>query len=153
MENMLKKRGVGSFYLPLHNAYTKELGNTYSLKGFYLAEDFVVKAFDKRLEANTKSDIVNVRINKSNSVVKTIGHKELDINELNMLKCYSKSVSELAVDEFKTGYIKPSPSDVSKPCEFCPFSQVCLRNSCGIEYRKTNKVNLDSFKEVENESV
>lgn len=153
MENVLKKRSVGSFYLPLHNAYTKELTNTYSLKGFYLAEDFVVKAFDKRLEAGCKSDIVNVRLNKSSGVAKTIGYKELESVELNLLKDYSKKVSVQAVDEIKSGYIMPSPSDVSKPCEFCPYAHVCMKSSNDIEYRKSGKINLTSFKEAEDERV
>jgi len=153
MERVLKKRGVGSFYLPLHNAYTKELENTYSLKGFYLAEDFVVRAFDKRLEAGCKSDIVNVKLNKSNGVTRTIGYKELNVNELKTLKDYAINVSENAVNEIKSGYIAPNPSGVSKPCEFCPYGHICMRNSCGIEYRDVNKINLDSFKEVNDESV
>lgn len=153
MEKVLNKRGVGSFYLLLHNAYTKELGNTYSLKGFYLAEDFVVKAFDKRLIAGAKSDIVNVALTKAETVRKTIGYKELDSNELLLLKRYSKEVSENAVDEIKSGYIAPNPSDVSKPCEYCPYAHVCMRSSSNIDYRKSSKVNLESFKEVESERV
>ena len=151
MEKVLKKKSVGSFYLPLHNAYTKEIGNTYSMKGFYLAEDFVVKSFDKRLEAGMKSNIVNVSINKNDTIRKTIGYKELESAELDRLKNYSKTVSENAVDEIKSGYIKPTPSDVNKPCEFCPYSHVCLRNSNEIKYRRTDKVNLESFKEADND--
>ena len=153
MEKVLNKRAVGSFYLPLHNAYTKELTNTYSLKGFYLAEDFVVRAFDKRLEPGDKSDIVNVKLNKNNTVSKTIGYKELNINDLNKLKNYAKSLSENAVDEIVSGYIEPTPSGVVKPCEFCPYVHICMKNSCDIKYRAVNKVNLDSFKEVDNEGV
>jgi ATP-dependent helicase/nuclease subunit B len=153
MENVLKKKAVGSFYLPLHNAYTKEIGNTYSLKGFYLAEDFVVKAFDKRLMPGMKSDIVNVTLTKTESVRKTIGYKELESNELLMLKNYSKQVSENAVDEIREGYIKPSPSEVSKPCEYCPYVHVCMKSCNEIEYRKASKVDLDSFKEEQNERI
>ena len=51
MENVLKMNAVGSFYLPLHNAYTRELSNTYSMKGFYLAEDFVVKVLKEKFGA------------------------------------------------------------------------------------------------------
>lgn len=153
MEKVLKKKSVGAFYLPLHNAYRRELDNPYAMKGFYLAEDFVVKAFDKRLEAGSKSDIVNVKINKQGGITKTQGYKELEINQLNDLKKYAQVVSENAVDEIKSGYIKASPSDVSKPCEFCPYLQMCLRNSNAIEYRNSFKVNLESFKEVEDEEV
>ena len=153
MEKVLNKKSVGTFYLPLHNAYIKELANTYSLKGFYLAEDFVVKAFDKRLEAGSKSDIVNVKINKKNGITRTKGNKELNINELNSLKEYSKKVSEQAVEEIKSGYIAPTPCEVSKPCEYCPYVHVCLKNSNGVEYRKTNKISVQSFTEAEDEGI
>ena len=151
MENVLKKRAVGAFYLPLHNAYTKELTNTYSLKGFYLAEDFVVKAFDKRLAAGVKSDIVNVTMTKNDSVRKSGGYKELELPDLEKLKTYAKTVSEIAVEEIKLGYIASSPSEVSKPCEYCPYVHVCLKECNNITYRKTNKINLESFKEVGND--
>lgn len=153
IENVLKKKAVGTFYLPLHNAYTNELINTYSLKGFYLAEDFVVKSFDKRLEVGMKSDIVNVKINKSGSIAKLGGFKELSVNEFNSLKEYSKMVSENAVDEIKSGFICPTPSGISKPCEYCSYAHICLRNSNNLEYRKVKKIDLDSFKEDEYESV
>ncbi len=151
MENVLKKRAVGAFYLPLHNAYTKELSNTYSLKGFYLAEDFVVKAFDKRLAAGVKSDIVNVIMTKTDSVRKSGGYKELESTDLEQLKTYAKTVSENAVEEIKSGYVASSPSEVSKPCEYCPYVHVCLKDCNNVAYRKTNKINLESFKEVGND--
>ena len=153
MENILKTKAVGSFYLPLHNKYEKEVKNAYSLKGFYLAEDFVVTAFDKRLEAGAKSDIVNVSLNKTGTVTRTRGYKELNSDELNNLKKYAKEASENAVDEIKSGFILPSPSEVSKPCEYCPYVHICLKESCGVELRKTNKVDLTSFKEEEDEGV
>lgn len=151
MENVLKKNSVGAFYMPLHNAYTKELGNTYSMKGFYLAEDFVVKSFDRRLEAGMKSDIVNVTLTKTNSIRKTIGYKELASNEIGHLKEYSKLVSEQAIDEMKSGFIAPTPSEVSKPCQYCPYVHICLKSSNEICYREARKVNLESFKEADND--
>ena len=136
--------------MPLHNSYTRELGNTYSLKGFYLDEDFVIQAFDKRLEPGSKSDIVNVRMNKAGKAIKTVGYKELSSEDLSHLKNYAKEVSENAVEEIKSGYIKPTPSEVSKNCEYCPYNAVCLRNANGVEYRGVQKINLESFKEVDN---
>lgn len=151
MENVLNKKAVGTFYLPLHNAYTKELSNTYSMKGFYLAEDFVVKSFDKRLEAGMKSDIVNVTLTKTNAIRKTIGYKELASNEISSLKEYSKLVSEQAVEEIKSGFIAPTPSEVSKPCQYCPYVHICFKSSNEICYREAKKVNLESFKEASND--
>ena len=152
-EMWLKKNVVGGFYLPLHNKYTKEQGNTYSLKGFFVNDEQVISAFDKRLQPGEKSDIVNVKMNKENKASRTLGYKELSSVEMSWLKDYSKQVTEQAVDEIKQGYIKPSPSDVSKLCEHCPYSHVCLRRCSNIQYRSTDKILPESFKRGEYERV
>ncbi|MBE5741508.1 MAG: hypothetical protein E7351_03175 [Clostridiales bacterium] len=151
IENILNKRTVGNFYLPLHNAYSKEVENTYSLKGFFVNEDFVVHALDKRLEPGMKSDIVNLKLNKDGKATKYNGYKELEMNEMSMLKNYAKTVSEQAVDEIRSGYIAPNPSEISKPCDYCDYRHICMKNSSAIKYRQASKVNLDSFKEVDDE--
>lgn len=154
MENILQKKVVGCFYLPLHNKYEKGDENSYSLKGFYLAEDFVVKAFDKRLEAGGESsDIVSAKLKKDGTVSISSKDKQLTSNDFNILQEYSKKVSELAVDEIKSGYIKPSPTEKDCFCEYCPYVHVCLKNSSNVKSRPNNKVEIDSFKEVENEKI
>ena len=150
MENATKNKVVGGFYLPLHNEYKREVGNTYTLNGFFLNEEFVIKAFDNRLEPNLKSDIVNVRMLKDGTARKSSG-KELDSDDLRSLKEYSKLVAEQAVDEIKSGYIAASPTKVSDPCRYCEFAQVCLRKSKGIKTRDTLAVDVSSFKEVAHE--
>ncbi len=148
MENVLNKKVVGSFYLPLHNKYSRDLVNPYSLKGFFVNEDFVVQALDKTLQPGEKSDIVNIKMNRQGKANKTIGYKELEDVEMQDLKNYSKLVSEQAVDEIRSGYIKPSPSDVSNPCEYCPYVHVCMKDANAIESRVAQKVKPSSFKEV-----
>ena len=150
MENATKNKVVGGFYLPLHNEYTREIGNTYSLNGFFMNEDFVVRALDNRLELNIKSDIVNAKMTKDGKARKSSG-KELESEDLIALKEYAKSVSEKAVDEIKSGYIAPSPTDVSDPCKYCEFSQVCLRRASGVKIREAQDVNVSSFKEASDE--
>ena len=150
MENLTNKRVVGSFYLPLHNAYTTDKNN-YSLKGFFENEKEIVSALDTRLTPGDKSDIVNVRLTKDEIAYRTIGYKELTEQELLSLKTYAKNLSNKAIHEIKQGEIKPSPSEVSKPCDYCPYKQVCLKESSGIDYRPTKKVNLKSFKGGEND--
>lgn len=150
IENMLNKKTIGCFYLPLHNEYTREIGNNYALSGFYLNENFVLNAFDKRLDAGVKSDIVNVNMTKSGTARKTRGYKELDNNQLLQLKNYAKQVSEQAVEEIKSGYISPSANDNKEACKYCPYSQICLHKTCGKSARQTMDVKLTSFEEVEN---
>jgi ATP-dependent helicase/DNAse subunit B len=36
IENITKNKVVGCFYLPLHNDYTREIGNSYALNGFFI---------------------------------------------------------------------------------------------------------------------
>lgn len=147
MEKFLNKKMAGGFYLPLHNEYTNQEGNAYSLNGFFLNEDFVVRAMDNRLNPNEKSDIVNIRTNKEGIARKTIAHKELESNELDNLKSYSKVVSEKAVEEIKSGFIEPSPISISDHCDVCPYVHICLKQSRGVNVRADKTVNLESFKE------
>ena len=146
MENYTKKSVVGEFYLPLHNAYSRE-SSTYSLKGFFVNDGEIVSSMDTRLVAGMKSDIVNIRMNKGGIASKTTGYKELSFDEMSRLKNYAKNVSIQAVDEIKSGYIAPSPSDISNPCKYCAYSHICMRSCSGVESRVADKVNLDSFKE------
>ena len=145
MENITKNKVVGEFYLPLHNAYSRE-ASSYSLKGFFVNDNEIISYMDKRLTPGMKSDIVNIRMNKDGIASKTIGYKELSFNEMNGLKNYAKDVTVQAVNEIKSGYIAPSPSDISSPCRYCPYVHICMKSCSGIEYRVANKVNLDSFK-------
>mgnify|MGYP003288528770 CR=1 FL=1 len=147
MENVSNNYVAGQFYLPLHNEYRREPKNPYSLKGFFVQDEKVLQAFDTRLGTSTnKSDIVNVTLTNAKLARKTKGYKELQFKEMHNLKEYSKAVSALAVDEIKSGFIKPTPSSVSEPCNFCPYSHICLKSCNNIKLRQENKVNLESFK-------
>lgn len=151
MENLLDKKVVGGFYLPLHNKYEKDVDNPYSLKGFFINEDFVVNALDKELCPGEKSDVFNAKMNQKGKANRTIGYKELESFEMQNLKNYSKRVSEQAVDEMRSGFIKPTPSEVSNPCEYCAYKHICLKDSNGINLRSVQKIKPSSFEEVSNE--
>ncbi len=145
MENELKKSVVGGFYLPLHNAYTKLDDGGYSLNGFFINNEEIVKALDGRIQPDEKSDIVNIRLTKKGLARRTRGYKELSSNEMLSLKEYAKAVSENAVDEIKSGFISPSPSTVSDPCQYCPYMHVCLKSSSKIGRRIAKNVKPESF--------
>lgn len=145
MENELKKPVVGGFYLPLHNNYTKIDEGGYVLNGFFENNEEVVHALDKRLVPNMKSDIVNVKMTKQGLASKTRGYKELDSTQMLNLKEYAKDIAVNAVNEIKSGFIMPTPSEVSDPCKYCPYIHICLKSSNKIVSRKAHNVNLDSF--------
>lgn len=144
MENTSKQRVVGSFYLPLHNNYTDE-ENKYALNGFFENTTQNVINMDKSLTPGGSSNIVNIRMTKDGLAYKT--NKALDFDKFDKLKKYSKTVSAAAIEEIKLGYIKPSPNDASAVCDYCPYTQICLKNCRAIEERMTKNVTLDSFNE------
>ena len=146
IENSIKKHTIGGFYLPLHNAYTRDVTNTYSLKGFFENDSEIVHAFDARLQPGDKSDIINVNMNKSYLASRTSGYKELSQDEMDDMKKYAIQVSNNAIEEIKSGYIMPSPSDISKPCDYCPYIHICMRTTNGINYRRSKKILPSSFK-------
>ena len=149
MENIFGKNLVSSFYLPLRNAYASEDENTYAFKGFFLNEDFVLKANDIRFDVGVKGDILNVTINKDFKAGRTKGVNKLEYSEMQDLKRYAKQVSEKAVEEIKSGYIAPSPSGNKNTCNYCPYVHVCLKKSSNVKTREAKAVDVSSFKEVE----
>jgi len=149
MENILGKNSVASFYLPLRNAYKTTDENSYAFKGFFLNEDFVLTAMDTRFEPGYKSDIILTTMDQQFKAGLTKGVRKLTSNEMQTLKSYAKIVSQNAVDEIRSGYIKPSPSGNKNPCGYCPYNHVCLKNSANRVERSVLPVSIDSFKEVE----
>lgn len=151
IEQITGKNVVGTFYLPLHNKYSRQSENPYAMSGYFLAEDFVAHALDKRLQAGEKSDIINLSLKNDGMVKKTAGQKELDSADFLAMKNYAKKVSENAVEEIRSGYIKPSPIDINEHCDTCPYEQICLHSCCNNELRMAKSVNKDSFKEDKDE--
>ncbi len=143
MENVMKKPVVGEFYMPLHNVYTTDK-SSYSIKGFFENTENVVKNLDTRLTPGQKSDIVNVTMSKDN-IARKYSDKELQPSEMKSLKDYSKIVSTQAIEEIKSGFVLPSPSQVSSPCNSCPYSHICLKNCNGVAERKAKNISSKSF--------
>jgi len=145
IEKELKKKVIGGFYLPLHNNYTNEVQYNYSLNGYFVNEDFVIRALDKNVQASERSEIVDMRLTKDFKAYSMPTDSQMDD-----LKNYSKRISENAVNEIKTGFIKPSPLDYSNACDYCPYSQTCLKTCKNLPTRKSGSVKLTSFEEVDN---
>ena len=147
IENELKRKSVGAFYLPLHNEYRLDEANPYALNGIYLADRLLATAIDKRIEETRISDISNLKLTSNGEVDLTT--KSLTDADFNNLKEYAKSVSEKAVEEIRSGYIKPSPSDRVNPCTYCAYAHICMHKTNGLEARKLGRVTTQSFKEGE----
>ncbi len=146
VENIFGKT-VGCFYLPLHNEYTVKEGNNYALKGYFINDSDVVSMLDNRLEPLKKSDIVNIAATKEMTARRIINY------DFENLKNYTLRLTNNAISDIKSGYISPSPSEVSSPCKYCEFASICLPKSSSVKERVCNKVNGESFKEVEDEKI
>lgn len=151
IENILNKHIVGSFYLPLRNDYSASDKNRYMFKGYFLNEDFVVRAMDKRLNIGDDSDIFDITVNKDYKAGRTKDVKKLESDQFKSLQRYAQKVTEQAVEEIKSGYILPSPTDVGDACKNCAYKHICLKNCADRKVRVSGSVNLDSFKEVKDE--
>ncbi len=145
MNHILDREIVGGFYLPLHNDYRDITDNPYSMIGYYRSDENVVHALDKTLSSDGKSDIVNLRLTKSGSAYRS-SDKVMSADELSRVLKYASDVSSKAVSEIRSGYIEPTPSEVSKPCNYCPYAHVCRRSSNNIKTRSVCKVSLDSMR-------
>ncbi len=147
VENILNIPGVASFYLPLHNSFERDSENSYALDGFFENTPEVVHALDVRLQPKDKSNIVNVTMTTKHVAAQNT-NKAMQPSDFAALKNYAKNVSVQAVDEIRAGNIKPSPLDYKKACDYCPYLQICLKNSCGVLDRQTDIVDFSSFKEA-----
>jgi len=150
IENIFNKNLVASFYLPLRNEYSTTEKNRYMFKGYFLNEDFVLHAMDKKLDVGVDSDIFDITMNKEFKAGRTKNVRKLESNELKSLKDYAKEVSEQAVEEIKSGYINPTPTGIAKPCNTCAYKHICLKNTANRTSRSDLGVDISSFvKEVE----
>lgn len=140
---------VGCFYAPLHNDYIKN-ENKADLEGYFLNENEILTKIDNNLETENRSSILGLTLTKQRVASKrTI--KAMDSTQIKNVKNYVDKVSVQAVEEIKSGYIAPYPNEKFNICDYCPYVQVCLKNSSNLKTRKAKKVDIDSFKEVEDE--
>jgi len=151
VQSIFKKHIVGSFYLPLRNDYSDDVKNRYMFKGYFLNEDFVIQAMDKRLDVGLDSDIFDITVNKEFKAGRTKNVKKLEKDQFTSLMTYAERVTEQAFDEIKSGYILPSPTDISDVCKSCAYKHICLKNCANRKTRLSKSVDLQSFKEVEDE--
>ena len=150
VEQIFLKKLAGTFYLPVKNSINLDSTiKPYKLNGFYLADNSILKAWAKRIATNTKSDLMNLTINKNGEIrIDSRSTKILSPNNLNNLLKYSLNVSKNAIEEIKSGYIATSPikfSELSNSCDYCPYLAICRKNSMNINMRNKKKINLTSF--------
>lgn len=149
-QKLFNKNLAGTFYMPVKNSIAENSNIVqYKLNGFYLNDNSLSEAFDKRIKSNLKSDLMNLSLNKDGEIkVDSRTTKILSPATFNRLLDYSLDLSKLAIEEIKSGYIQPSPikfSEYDSSCSFCKFLPICRKNSLNIPSRQSLDINLDSF--------
>ncbi len=149
-EKIFSKNLAGSFYLPIKNSISADdKTKQYKLNGFYVANNDLILAWDKRLETMNNTDLMSLSLNKDRLIrVDARSTKVLNPNDFKNLLDYSLKVSKQAIQEIKSGYIATSPikfSEQSTSCDYCPYLAICRKNSCNIAMRNKKDVNLSSF--------
>lgn len=150
VEQIFSKKLAGSFYLPVKNSINLDKTiKPYKLNGFYLADNSIIEAWDKRIKSTTKSDLLNLTLNKNGEIrVDSRSTKILAPHDFDNLLKYSLNVSKNAIEEIKSGYIATSPikfGEQSTSCDYCPYLAICRKNSMNINMRNKKKINLSSF--------
>lgn len=149
-EKIFGKKLAGSFYLPIKNSIVSdEKIKQYKLNGFYVANNDLILAWDKRLETMNNTDLMSLSLNKDRLIrVDARSTKVLNPNDFENLLNYSLKVANQAIQEIKSGYVATSPmkfSEQSTSCDYCPYLAICRKNSCNIAMRNKKDVNLSSF--------
>ena len=147
---IFNKKIAGSFYFPVKNSILNEKESSrYKLSGFYINEQELASAFDKRIMQTGKSDLLNLSLNKDGEIKQdSRSSKVLNRKDFNELMDYSLKLSSQAIQEIKQGYISANPikfDEQSTSCVYCPYMAICRKNSMNINYRTVCDVSLESF--------
>lgn len=128
---------VGSYYFPVHNKFAKSTEKNYVMRGKTVWDDDIISATDADLLEKGQSDLVSIKIKKDG---KPYAYAEvLTKEEMDSYLRYAIKVSENAVNEMNTGFIKATP--YKDECEYCKYGGMCgFSKDCDAE-RKVTGIN------------
>lgn len=112
---------VGSYYFPVHNKFADSTEKNYLMRGKTLNDDAVISATDVNLSENKSSDVVSIKIKNDGTLYANA--EVLSKDELKAYMKYAIKLSENAVNEMNSGFIKPSP--FKDECEYCSYGGMC----------------------------
>lgn len=112
---------VGSYYFPVHDKYSEENEKNYVMHGKTVNDADIITATDKNLLESKSSDVVSIKIKKDGNPYAT--SEVLSEDELKSYMKYAIKLSEKAVDEMNSGFIKPTP--YKDKCKYCNYGGMC----------------------------
>ncbi len=134
----------GTYYFPVHDKFLEKEEKNYVMQGRTVDSSEVMNATDINLVQNKVSEHVSVRLTKTGAINKT--SQTLSQNEMNRYLEYAVKVSENAIDEINSGFIKATPYE--KACDYCKYGGMCgFDKDCDVE-RKAKKVTKSTIIEA-----
>ena len=131
----------GTYYFPVHDKFLDSEEKNYVMQGRTIGDSEILNATDINLAQNSKSEHVSVSLTKTGAVKKT--SQTLSQNEMKRYLEYAVKVSEKAIDEINSGFIKATPYE--KACDYCKYGGMCgFDKDCDGE-RKVKKVTKDTI--------
>lgn len=135
----LGKIPSGVYYEYIKDSYTKADENEYTLNGYTLNSEEIVRASDKRLTEKGTSNLLEVTLAGDGKVK----DKKSVLNEetFDAFVEYSYKIAESGVSDMQRGFIAPTPYEGA--CEYCKYNALCgfQNNVTGVARRVTGVSN------------
>ncbi len=163
IENSLKLKPAGSYYMPVKSGIADESSTMqlkYQLKGRTVLDDDIIIASDAKLSTDClSSDIIEVKFNKPDKD----GNKNLSAyakvatkKDMEILSNYAVDIIGRMCEDILSLNITPSPlvfSASDDPCKNCSYFALCRFDEKfkNVKRQPTAKITFDSFNnEIEN---
>ena len=150
VQDSLKLRPAGAYYLPVKNTFENKNDSQYSpygLRGRTLQDDEVVCASDKVFrDGAQKSRIVQVKLNKSkgNGLESSAHSMSATKEQFDKLGNYAVDLITKACEDVLSGDITPCPIQIGSnsgdsSCAFCPYKTLCRYDTSFGNYTRVGK--------------
>ncbi len=122
--NAFLKEGLslsGAYYFKINDEFIEKDEYPYKMQGKTLNDAEIFSATDKDAILNKKSKSTGIRFKNDNNAY--ANSPILQREEMDAYLKYAIKISEKGLEEFTSGYVKPSPYKGS--CEYCNFNAMC----------------------------
>lgn len=129
----------GAYYFPVNDEFSEKEETPYKMQGKTLNEEEIFIASDKDVLENKKGKSTGIRLKKDGQVY--ANSPILQKEEMDSYLEYAIKISEKGLEEFTSGYIKPSPYKGS--CKYCNYNAMC--GFCVNQENSEDSENADSL--------
>ncbi len=129
------RKPAGVFYFPASVDYVNEEDNDgrYRMKGFLNGEEGALRAGDKRITENAKSEYFSASLKNTASQTKIMDERTFED-----FLAYGVLVGKQGVKEINEGFIAPTPYEGG--CKYCKYGGMCGFNRKHGAIRKEEKI-------------